>query len=247
MLREKLEKVQISLLELVTVLSFIALGYCLIYKYSFYKTLDISWFISNITPQFLFLTSLKLLFTTLIFCFLGYIIGNWGRNLIKRRIIMGCLTVFLVCFFTLYYLKSDKLQNPYFEIFSLKGSELFYYCYAFTLSIMVNIGYKIYEKEKNNVRNIFDYIFNLTYIGIIIMCLGVLLILQPMYFASKEANFILENKEKTLNKVKIKASKEEWFLIEAMGDKYLLIDKDQNFKILEYKDIDIIQRKNSNK
>ncbi|MEN8942651.1 hypothetical protein [Acinetobacter baumannii] len=248
MLRKQLEKVQISLLELLTALSFVVLGFCLIYKYSFYNTLDISWFISYITPQFLFLTSLKLLFTTLILCILGFTIGNLGTTSQKRVIIMGFLAILLISFFTFYYYQSNKLENPYFEIYSLRGSELYYYCYAFTLSLMVNLGYRIIENDKNEFfsRKI-TYIYNRIMSTLVIITLGILLIYQPMYFGSREAIFLLKNKEKYLNKVNLKASKEEWFLIEAMGDKYLLIDKKQKFKVIEYKDIDVIQSKKSHK
>ncbi|MDO0888744.1 hypothetical protein NCW36_15555 [Acinetobacter pittii] len=65
--------------------------------------------------------------------------------------------------------------------------------------------------------------------------------MQPMYFGKVEAKKILNDKEIYLSKALLKDSIKEWYLIESMGDKVLLIDKRNHIKIVEYKELDLIQ------
>ncbi|HCA5028895.1 TPA: hypothetical protein MW160_002766 [Acinetobacter baumannii] len=44
-----------------------------------------------------------------------------------------------------------------------------------------------------------------------------------------------------MNKVLLKDTIKDWYLIESMGDKVLLIDRKNNIKIVEYKELDFIQ------
>ncbi len=69
----------------------------------------------------------------------------------------------------------------------------------------------------------------------------ILFFMQPMYFGKVEAKKILNEKEIYLSKALLKDSIKDWYLIESMGDKVLLIDKKNNIKIVEYKEIDLIQ------
>ncbi|HGH3125216.1 TPA: hypothetical protein ACJKZ5_000752, partial [Acinetobacter baumannii] len=69
----------------------------------------------------------------------------------------------------------------------------------------------------------------------------ILFFMQPMYFGKVEAKKILNEKKIYLSKALLKDSIKDWYLIESMGDKVLLIDKKNNIKIVEYKEIDLIQ------
>ncbi|MDR0068553.1 hypothetical protein RFX60_15005 [Acinetobacter sp. 11520] len=69
----------------------------------------------------------------------------------------------------------------------------------------------------------------------------ILFFMQPMFFGKSEASNILKHKETYLSKALLKDSIKDWYLIESMGDKVLLIDKKNNIKIVEYKEIDLIQ------
>lgn len=78
-----------------------------------------------------------------------------------------------------------------------------------------------------------------------ILVLG-LIITTPSTMGHKDALILLKSREKNLNKVVIKASKEPWYLIEMTGDKVLLIkgktekDLKNDFKLIEYKDVERI-------
>ena len=51
----------ISFMEAITLISFIVLGYLGIYRYSFYNTLGILWYLNSITPIQILISSFKIL------------------------------------------------------------------------------------------------------------------------------------------------------------------------------------------
>ncbi|MDC5208308.1 hypothetical protein OHW43_11595 [Acinetobacter baumannii] len=244
MLLEKIKNVQINLLEIVTVIFFTAIGYCLLYKYSFYNTLDIPWFITNVTPQFLFLTSLKLLFISIIFSLLGFLLGSIGNTKsVRAKIKLFFLILFILFFsFSLYNHNIKNTSN--FTIYSVRDSDIFYCFYMFACGLLGTLFYKTIKSKDpqnkfkisstNNRQKVSAFLF--------ITIMGLTLLLQPIYFGNKEANYLLENRQTTLNKTKLKSINEDWFVIETMGEKFLLINNNNKIKIIEYKDIEYIQR-----
>jgi len=66
MLKEIKLPLNTSLLELATVSFFIAVGYSILYKYHFYSELGIEWYIYSLTPNFILLSSVKLLFSIML-------------------------------------------------------------------------------------------------------------------------------------------------------------------------------------
>ncbi|CAA0221869.1 hypothetical protein NQ661_16725 [Acinetobacter baumannii] len=244
MLLEKIRSVQINLLEIVTVIFFLALGYCLFYKYSFYNALGIPWFITNITPQFLFLTSLKLLFITIIFSLLGYLFASIGNTLSIRKIIY---LIFLVLFilmgiFYQYTIQSNKQMSSTF--YSVRYSDIFYCFYIFSCGLLSTLFYKVIKsKDPNNEFKISRISKKIKiFAHLFIVSMGLILLLQPIYFGLLEANNILQNRQTSLNKTKLKSLNQDWYVIETMGEKFLLIDNNNKIKIIEYKDIEYIQR-----
>ncbi|MDR9561545.1 hypothetical protein [Acinetobacter baumannii] len=243
MLLEKIKNVQINLLEIVTVIFFTAIGYCLLYKYSFYNTLDIPWFITNVTPQFLFLTSLKLLFTSVIFCLIGYALGNLGNSIKRRNRILIVYLILFILFVCISEYYTNVKETTNFSIYSIRYSEIFYCFYMFSCALLFTLLYKILKNEQT-LKEI--YISrgvkrtNSTPIFFIIL-LGITLIIQPTFFGKREAQYIIENREIYLNKAKLKGINQNWYVIESMGDKFLLIDARNKIKIIEYKDIEYIQ------
>lgn len=263
MIKDKFSKIQFSLVEIISALTFIGLGNCLLYKYFFYKQLGISWFITNLTPQFLFLTSFKFLFISIlglsIGSLIGYLAGNERSSLIyspPKSIVIFALFSFLIVF--LFF--QEKIPE---EIYSVKTSEAFFIYFNilcgffstfFYAQILSNrrFVYKYYLKylEKKNtehMKNMQKKIENKVAISqqsttyFILLIIAALYLIQPFYFGNKEAKNIIKNKEKFLNKVLLKDTIKDWFIIESMGDKVLLIDKKNNIKIVEYKELDFIQ------
>lgn len=257
MLNKKINHIQINLYEILIVLVFIALGYCLFYKYAFYKTLDIPWFITNITPQFLFLTSLKVIFTGIVFFILGYIIGKIGKNTkVRKAIFYFFATVFIIFTSTLIFLFFTKNNNDlsilnlqYFDFLNAYFVSNFGYLTSlafrqYNLKLKkLNLGSTIIHKNQEIEERLLKeklYKYLITMSGLSIFSAYCL---QPISLGANEANYLLTFKKEYMNESKIKGSNDIWYLIEVMGDKVLLINSTNKIKIIEYKDLDFIQKK----
>lgn len=263
MVKDKLSKLQLSLVEIISLLTFISLGNCLLYKFIFYKKLGISWFITNLTPQFLFLSSFKFLFISIfgliIGCLIGYLVGN--RTPVfpflhsKPMVISSIFSLLL-----LFLLFQEKIPE---EIYSVRTSEAFFIYFNilcgffstfFYAQILANkrFFYKSYfkyiaemdtERRKNLQEKIDEKVSlnqkDATYFTLFLVI--AIYLIQPLYYGSFDAKKIIKNKEKYLNKALLKDTIKDWYIIETMGDKVLLIDKKNNIKIVEYKELDFIQ------
>lgn len=251
MFKEKFKKVQFSLLELLSILSFLGLCYCLFYKYHFYNTLGIPWFITNLSPQYVFFASLKLIIFATILLTIGYVMGFFISKYSFKVVRVGSaplILISIIAYFILFLIFQNSLPE---YIFTIKSSELLV-SYLF-LNTGVFLG-AFYQQVTTNEDIVNEDI--LLYSGTIQMqfikykkeviyassfFLIILFFMQPMYFGKVEAKKILNDKEIYLSKALLKDSIKEWYLIESMGDKVLLIDKKNNIKIVEYKELDFIQ------
>nr|EKU0759735.1 hypothetical protein [Acinetobacter baumannii] len=248
---EKFKQIQFSPLELISAISFIGLCYCLFYKYFFYKTLGIPWFITNLSPQYIFFASLKLLIIAIANLIIGLIIGFWGSKFISERSKIGPspILLFSMIFYFFIFTAFKSILPEY--IFSFKTSDILfsYLCFNFggyaglflhqiTLKdyfindnfAIFRLIFKIKLNDYKRIISIFSSFF-----------LIIFFIIQPIYFGQTEASKILKHKELYLNKVLLKDTIKDWYLIESMGDKVLLIDRKNNIKIVEYKELDFIQ------
>lgn len=250
MLREKIKNMHLSVYEFVIILAFIALGYCLLYKYSFYKTLEIPWFISNLTPQFLFLSSFKVLFFGISYFVSGYLLGILCNNfkILNKLIYANLLLVLILSGLYLY----QRYNNFFFDLPILNINFQFFFMFflVFSLGYSFKIGnfYEVYVETKttsiynSKPKNDLKKYINLTMIFLVI--LGAYISI-PTSLGEMTAKDIINKKENHLNKVLLKDSVKDWYLIETMGDKVLIIDKMNNIKIIEYKELDFIQTKHN--
>ncbi|MEB6638504.1 hypothetical protein KWD59_05855 [Acinetobacter baumannii] len=251
MIIEKFKSVQFSLLELFSLFSFIGLCYCLFYKYHFYNTLGIPWFITNLSPQFIFFASLKLIIFASIYLILGSLVGYWFSIFAHKRIRAGSSPLILVSVFA-YFIIFLFFQHRLPEyVLYLKISDFLFSYLCVNFGVYLGAFYHQLTL-KNDVINDDILIYKRTIQGIFIkykketiyissLFLLILFIMQPMYFGKSEALKIISYKEIYLSKALLKDSIKDWYLIESMGDKVLLIDKKNNIKIVEYKELDFIQ------
>lgn len=251
MFKEKFKQVQFSLLELLSIISFLGLCYCLFYKYHFYNTLGIPWFITNLSPQYVFFASLKLIIFATILLSIGYFIGFFFSKYAYKVVRVGSAPLILVSIFA-YFILFLIFQNSLPEyIFSIKSSDLLVsYLFANT-GVFLGAFYQQFTVNEDIVNeNILLYRgsiqmqfikYKKEVIYVSSFFLIILFFMQPMYFGKVEAKKILNEKEIYLSKALLKDSIKEWYLIESMGDKVLLIDKKNNIKIVEYKELDFIQ------
>ncbi|WP_368678430.1 hypothetical protein [Acinetobacter lactucae] len=257
MLKDKISRVELSLIEIFSILTFIGLGYCLIYKYTFYQKLGIPEFITNLTPQFLFLTSLKLLFIGIYSIIIGIIYGYIITKLMKifpplklssHNISIPTIGTILV--FLIPYLFFENKIPEY--LMDFKTSDIFYSYFITICTSLVVMNFKYYLDIKRISQNeslpknlmitpkkVFKFKMELAII--LVFTTVIIYFFQPYYFGTKEAKNILYKKEETLNKILLKETIKDWYLIESMGEKLIIIDKKNNIKIIEYKDLDFIQ------
>lgn len=230
MLKEIKLPLNTSLLELATVSFFIAIGYSILYKYSFYSELGIEWYVYSLSPNFIILSSVKMLFSLLLGVFVGLFCLRNINTILKLAIAMFVILLITVLVFLLFrYLDIPKFF--YFNTFWLfiMGFSLVNAIKAFLL-MRFSIRF-------SNVRIV--KILNIFYVFIIFVAI----IYIPMNSGRIEAKNIKHNLL-ALDKALLKNTKQKWSILELNNDKLLLISKTKEnllaFKIVEYKDVDSI-------
>ncbi|WP_281963184.1 hypothetical protein [Acinetobacter johnsonii] len=244
-------------LEKWTILSFFALGYIVIYKYSFYDTLGIPWYISSTSPLQIVFGSIKLaIYISVSLCII-FLIILLLRKFVKK-ILIG-LSVRLALLFLFHWILFLTTLKPVLilkfnfinSLFDLNYLQPF--IYFMVVFLLIDISFEAHkflaltkiEFLENNVDYNYadkaDNIFKL-----IVFTVFCLLIIVGAIVGRSEANYIIEGKELYLSSAQIKDSEEKWFIVDYVGDKVLLIKDDSEssikntFKIVEYKDIKTI-------
>ncbi|AKQ31238.1 TPA: hypothetical protein JI398_RS05030 [Acinetobacter baumannii] len=226
-----------SFIEILTILFFLSVGVSLTFKIGFYNALGVGWYIQNLTPQILFISSFKVILIFLGGIFVGCI---FGLKFSERSV-----SVIFLCFIALYTSFNGFIQNLLsinLEISNYFDVVLFIF-YFLTSMFLVSLGYK---KRKYNdplfvgplirikrEEVIFDNVFKIVII-LLIFCLP--------YVSGYDAGKLVKN-NKVNSVVVIKNDSRKWHLIDMSGDKVLLKEinpKRDVFKVLEYKDIDTI-------
>lgn len=242
MLKEIKLPLNTSILELATVSFFIAVGYSVIYKYSFYNELGIEWYVYSLSPNFIILSSVKMLFTLLLGLFLGLFIFMKVKNIKKVLIHMFILMFFMTVYFVVNYFKEDlffskRTISLFFVGILLVGASK--YCligYADSRNLKDDTD-DTDDKEKNML--IIQRYFFLTYIVFVIF----LILSVPASLGMGEARELKKNFY-NLDRVILKENNSTWKLLDLNGDKLLLVantsEEDLAFKIVEYKDVDSI-------
>lgn len=253
----------ISFMEALSVFFFITLGYLFIYRYSYYNTLGISWYITSITPTQVLSSSFKifmnLLFGVMIFFAINQFLKltDWNKKNVKVIIMILIYALWFILMFgidiDIYY----KL-NSFVEVSELSLISIVHYTlFSFFISFIISNSNSLKKDKMIVVENVFipenvftpkDVLdkydkftkellfFNYVVIAIVVFA-------TPVIVGSKDALQLLKNREKNLNSVVLTNDKNNWLLLDISGDKVLLIqaknpqDNKNEFKLVEYKEV----------
>ncbi|WP_155120860.1 hypothetical protein [Acinetobacter calcoaceticus] len=242
----------LSLLELISLLGFVSLGYSLLYKTTFYYTLGLSWYINTFTTQTLFFSSIKIIFISLPIAILGWGLGRMMNNFNK---FLGLFCIFCIFSFLSYCLVTDYFIP--FEIIPY----IIIFIYVFTMQGDFFIPEKSPYPSKNmeklyskKVQLFFKFGKLLRFLvghlnkAMISLCFVSIFVAAPCLLGKIEAGQILKNKNNLLNEVLLNNDQKSWYIVDSSSDKFLLINNLNNFKFVSSSDIKEFKRikKNSN-
>lgn len=258
----------LSFMEFLTLIFFFTLGYFGIYRYSFYNTLGIPWYLSYITPSQFITSSLECiisLFMASMICYLIYRLTQLFEKYQEKalRIITALfLIIFALNLFSIY--DKSKFLSFLFDNKDFSTLSIFHYVVSIFLIRQLVVDRNKFIKNSSiriehikipenllTPNHIVEKINNKAkaYSLFTIFLMSFIIIYTPYFLGKKDAYRLLINKESSSNLVKIKLDKDLWYLIEATGDKVLLVKKNKNdklkndFKLIEYKEIEKIVAK----
>lgn len=259
MLKDAKLPLNISVMEAITISSFIVIGYLFIYRYSFYNTLGIPWYITTITPAQVFSGSTKVLFNLFFGTVLGFILIKFSNLFEKRKeLILLIMMILLSVVWGIILLSEQgvyflKIQNILDSVELSTVGVIHYVITLLMIRLTIRFGNLLkdktiiidsivvpeklitpqhkYEKLKLTIKEmmLFNYIFIL-----------VVMLLTPIAMGEKDSLYLLKNRTEILNLAIVKDDPKKWFLIELVGDKALLIaenSRNNEFKLIEYKEI----------
>lgn len=227
------EKLDISFVNLVLMISF---TYLMLYKLSLTYFLDVQWYISLASIQQLILSSVSIIFLTV----LGLILG-------------------LTCSAILYKLKAsqsskvlviEKILRP-MSPFVLFGITLYFQKYIWQISY-ISIVSLIIIFTVNLLPNLPNKPIKI----LLSITIGIISIITPILWASDDSYRIKYFPEKVLPQVVFKeksTNKEKWYLLEIIGENAVLTKKNfgkekvQEYRIIKFEEIDKLLSENKEK
>jgi len=267
-----LEKILSLNLEKWTIISFVVIGYFLIYKTAIYSTLGISWYISNISPLQVVFGSIKLIFiiiTSFVCIFillvmLKKIFSNVFIILLTQTVLMVFLLFLFVYSMFLDYFRWGFLEKfltyesiDQFVLFLIVSMSLNFYFEALDTDYNFNNEFGKYyveskfieliqsnrtikvEDEIKSIINDYNKLPSFKFVLVLLL----LTLVAGWFSGFLEARRISNNND--YNVVTIKNDNKEWFVVDYVGDKVLLIQKTDElakkniFKIVEYKEVEV--------
>lgn len=228
---------RVSIAELLTILFSISVGISLLYKMGFYNSLGINWYINNLTPQQLFISSIKLIISSIT----GVLVGFWlGAKISEKQANIVLFVTFPGYIFFAFYgekigLSFGNLNMDWFYLFFLNFLVAMFLINSEILmaskkkSLLINVQPPKIDKLEHTLRYLMPLLFILGVTG------------MP-YFSGMDAGKRVLINRSNLNHVILKDNSSDWLLIEMSGDKALLKKntKEPVFKIIEYKEIKTI-------
>ncbi|WP_349929480.1 hypothetical protein ABJ384_05950 [Acinetobacter sp. A1-4-2] len=223
-------------LEVATIAFFISVGISLIYKNGFYSKLGIDWYLNNLSPQYIFMSSLGLVLPIFLSIFLGVFLSIKYKEFMNS---IGGQALYLIFVFGGLIAIKLGLHIPFIAIIlifilfitMLMIESIQALSNIFTLPDVNVIHNKITVLMKSFMLiSLVFSIFSICY--------------SPYLYGQAEATEIISKKTR-LNLIELHSDKHNWLLLEMNGDKALLINSIdlQSFKIVEYKDIKEIKVK----
>lgn len=231
------DSIEITFFELVSILAFAAVGYSLLYKFSFYYSLGVPWYLSTISPLSIFITSLLFLILNVIGGLLGFLIGNTVikldekfNSLLISLIALSCQLILVLITVPSWGFWSASSISGYIDIILIH----LIFLTAIPASL-ITVAAILHLKGKRNF----------TLLKVYKLAFGLIIIyaLVSYIYGNLEAQAVL--KKNSLSEVLINVENkdgkisEKWYLIDFIGDKALLMknEKKKVFKVVEYKDI----------
>lgn len=229
---------KISIAESMTMLFIFSIGISLLYKYGFYSTLGIDWYLYNLSPQQLIISSIGVIF----FFILGGVIGlstsifkkeNWLVSLIL------VMSVFII-FGAVIILKDYQRI-----LWGIDLNKFEYYISILMYTMVIGIFFISFNNlEQPDDQNKFEEILEKISPTIFFILASIFLVYVVYSKGVDEARaIILDDESKKI--VKLKDDSKTWGLIEVNGDKVLIIlnEKPYKYKLVEYKDIEFYSTK----
>lgn len=226
-----------SLLELATVSFFIAIGYSIIYKYFFYNELGIEWYVYSLSPNFIILSSIKIIFTLILSASLGIYIFMGVKSIGRVLFYMFIIIILMITLLLLNYAMD-------YIVFS---SRVLFLCFIGMLLVGLSkycmLGYDYTNNFKDEIDEKRHLHLERYYFLIYIVFVVFLILSVPATIGISEARDIKKNLH-NLDRVLLKDHKLIWRMLELNNEKLLLVSKTTEkvliFKIVEYKDVKII-------
>lgn len=240
MSEEKNFPFNLSPLEGITLSSFIAIGFCIIYKTAYYNNIGVPWLINSLNPQLILISSIKFIFILLLFSLIGFLIIYSVRT--NRNLALGVLLILTLLSCTFIIITTPTPPKILANSIDLKIN--FSFISSAVIAIMLGsfscFGY-INSKYILELKNI-DSGFKKGSVSFYAILVSATLICFPYFIGAYEAKYILKYISKQ-NSVSIKDSSESWFIIELISDKAIIMDiKKEKIKIIEVKDINYIKK-----
>ncbi len=229
-------KSKLSIAEVLTLIFIFSVGLSLVYKLGFYSELGVGWYINTLSPQLIVLSSVKLVFFSLIGILFGVAAAFFSRVYFEP--VLGISLILFILFGITTYFNIDLLKRDIYILIN--------FMVCFLTATKINFfGHNSSGSPLSSIpweqRSLFDKVA-----PSLVTVFSVFFLVWIMYSEGKNAaKDILKYKyDQTI--VQIKDSKDKWILIEMNGDK-ALIKKNVlypfTFKIVEYKDMETLTKK----
>ncbi|MCG6604131.1 hypothetical protein QZK53_07255 [Acinetobacter baumannii] len=225
----------LSIIEGISIIGFIAIGFCIIYKAAYYNTLGIPWLINSLNPQLIIISSIRFLFFLTISSFFGWIIIQFLSSK-KNGPEIFFLTFICIFAFILFikFLTHNKIPIDIIKNLPINTSAIFTSFVSLFIGAFLSLSYHNNKYANNTSLDIktkkyFSFYYSILAIGTITIF--------PYFIGVFDAISIKGDQEKQ-NFVVLKDSNEEWFIVELIGEKVILINNTlDKTKIVELKEI----------
>lgn len=223
-----------NLLEVLTILFFISVGISLTYKIGFYNEIGAEWYIQNLSPQQLFISSFRVSFASI----LGIIIGCYLGFKLKYKTVEKITAFALILYLTAKFFMSSTAYG-YRLVTNLDIALLILNALSVMFMITIERENKIYNnsnfigplKVNSNTTTKFDSFLKFLFL---------LILLYAPYAIGKDKGMQVNKNEYDNSYVNIKNDPNNWLLIDMNGDKVLVrkVSKSEKiFKLVEYKEV----------
>lgn len=196
-----------------------------------------SWFLSSLSPQYLFLNSFSFFFITLLSLVISIFLISLSteRNnllLFYSQIFLTFILLIVSIFFKKYF-SIDSANFIDASLFIIMNSTL-----LTSIFYLKTLG--VIDTYPQELKKLFGGLK----IGFITIFLSFLFFIMPFSQGYSDARLILTKKKDVLNSIKLKGDSKLYYLVEMVNDKFVVIEpKTNNIRIMEYKDIEYIAQK----